>query len=527
MLRLTGRAVLVCLSLVGGLNVGVSSELESQAVRKTLSEKDAPFDRSKFPAPWVKPTEEQLERSTQKPRSAGVRDGISLTSQQEQEMASIREKYRKTIKPLLKQAESAEKDAPIRKQIADLIEEQKEAVLSVLTSEQRQRYEINKRRLSALNSFSNEVLASAEVPPLWSSDFSFTKSSGPNADGYSLPLWEIPKASYLATYACDNGIVEIIPCVVHDSSLLTQGGTARVAVRNNSYYDIYVSFDVESVSWGNDFIYSYYVYDPDPYSHILSPWYDKETGVEYWLASSGYSSSTAEFRFIVTDYYYIDKVTSTVFISGYKFKAQPVESIKGESAALCGVYCGDNYYSKSTVGYRSLDIDRNVTLTYNSGTVQPKPVILADLVLNDVFTFAFFIATLKVEGLEVPFTNGRTFHYVVQTSDSARRLGAQFNASTYTTGTYDYELTLTDVLTFLGAGATALIDGKIAVINGLHNPVAKGWDIAGLQRWTGDMIVNGDGSYIAFKPMMYNYSTFAPVNGEDFSIVRLYIWWLL
>jgi hypothetical protein len=110
------------------------------------------------------------------------------------------------------------------------------------------------------------------------------------------------------------------------------------------------------------------------------------------------------------------------------------------------------------------------------------------------------------------FLNGDTTIYYdslpTDTGASRRRLVAQFDASSMSSGLYPLSVTAHDQNLwlyeyYLGLPFAVTANGWAVVVNGNDSPIAKGWDIAGLQRvYAYDnnnfVVVNGDGSFTRF-----------------------------
>jgi hypothetical protein len=102
---------------------------------------------------WVAP--DSAEIAARRPAVRSLRDGITLTPQQEAAMKVARERYRPRLKALVarwKEALAAgKKTTAIQDSVNAVTALQRAAVLALLTPTQRARYEANERTMGVLD----------------------------------------------------------------------------------------------------------------------------------------------------------------------------------------------------------------------------------------------------------------------------------------------------------------------------------------------------------------------------------------
>jgi RHS repeat-associated protein len=131
--------------------------------------------------------------------------------------------------------------------------------------------------------------------------------------------------------------------------------------------------------------------------------------------------------------------------------------------------------------YRTLNVDRGVTLVYSSQSAVGRIAIPLDVTLNtnsptqlrarlDIYTGGAWVK----QGDSVYFsTSGWT-------DGQTRRLALLWNASSFATGSYPYRVVITS--TYPSGSYEALLTGRVGVINDSASPFGRGWRIAGVQR---------------------------------------------
>src|SRR6266567_996939 len=179
--------------------------------------------------------------------------------------------------------------------------------------------------------------------------------------------------------------------------------------------------------------------------------------------------------------------------------------------SLCAVNCFAALYRQSTTPYFSFDQPRAVTLVYNSDRVNPRPFVHVNVSPDLTYgqTPTEYRLQVKVNGAFVTFLNGeKTLRFTYPGSAQAR-LGAQFDASSYTTGVSPMDILVSAVYAG-GAVITNDVVTKLVVVNETNAPIAGGWTLAGIQRLylqsdSAALITEGDGgaAYFAHQPGAY------------------------
>jgi RHS repeat-associated protein len=163
--------------------------------------------------------------------------------------------------------------------------------------------------------------------------------------------------------------------------------------------------------------------------------------------------------------------------------------------------------------YYSLGAARTVHLSYNSLSANPKPI------LNVESTFGnrapppdSMSIRLEVGGIDQGFeffaeTNIERSN--IRTQFEPARPSVQFDAAPFTTGIYDYDLTVN--CHFPISRRSETINGSTVVQNDINSPFGSGWTLVGLQRIhisenDQALLTEGNGQAIIFNP----------INGTDF-----------
>lgn len=168
----------------------------------------------------------------------------------------------------------------------------------------------------------------------------------------------------------------------------------------------------------------------------------------------------------------------------------------------CVADCFDATLSYTTPAYFSLDTPRSVTLIYRSS--QAKAMGFVQIDATDTTSPApdrMSILLKKPDGSFVTFTNGST-EIFYQSATGVSRLAAQFDASSFTTGAYDYTVVSRS---WRGANSQeATYPIRVLVVNEVNSLIGPGWSLGGYQKLLvqGDAsvaITEGDGSIAFFK----------------------------
>jgi len=158
----------------------------------------------------------------------------------------------------------------------------------------------------------------------------------------------------------------------------------------------------------------------------------------------------------------------------------------------CAQACFAATYTQATVPYFSLDAPRSLRLSYNGDRVKPQPFVLVNVRPDPGYgsTPTQYQFSVKVNGAFVTFLNGEQTLHFAYADTSTRRIGGQFDASSYATGVYSMDL----VVAAQYSGGTLIstdIPTKLVVENDTNSTVAKGWLVTGA---SGRLYTQSDGS---------------------------------
>lgn len=170
----------------------------------------------------------------------------------------------------------------------------------------------------------------------------------------------------------------------------------------------------------------------------------------------------------------------------------------------CAVSCFAAVYAQSTVPYVSLDAPRNVTLVYNSDRHQPRPFVHVNVERDPGYgsTPSQYRLEVKVNGVSTTFLNGeQTLRFAYDSVP--RRIGGQFDATSYATGVYPMDIVVSAVYPDSSLIAT-VTSTKLVVVNENPSSIAAGWTLAGVQRVYqatdgSALLTTGDGSSVFFQ----------------------------
>lgn len=161
-----------------------------------------------------------------------------------------------------------------------------------------------------------------------------------------------------------------------------------------------------------------------------------------------------------------------------------------QDMARCAADCFAAAYAQSTVPYFSMDAPRNVTLVYHGDRVAPRHFVLIDMEHPTGATLPTeFRLEAKLNGTSITFLNSeQVLHF--QPVYGRLRIGGQFDASGYTTGVNTLQIIVTSL--YGSELRQTTINTKLTVVNEKQSVIARGWNVAGLQR----VYVQTDGSLL-------------------------------
>lgn len=172
----------------------------------------------------------------------------------------------------------------------------------------------------------------------------------------------------------------------------------------------------------------------------------------------------------------------------------------------CSENCFDGVMSYATVPYYSSDVARSIQLVYRSAQAHPMGAVQVDAVdTSTVNPVKMSIQLYTAPGYPVTFTNGSHeifYNWVSHPGDgNVNRLAAEFDASSLTTGAYNYTLV---VRSYRSDGSFRENDLpiRLLVANEASSPFGAGWTVVGVQRLysqsNGVVITDGTGSISYF-----------------------------
>jgi len=200
-----------------------------------------------------------------------------------------------------------------------------------------------------------------------------------------------------------------------------------------------------------------------------------------------------------------------------------------QNMALCAASCFTAAYSQSTVPYISMDAPHSITVAYHGDRMAVRPFVAVDASLQpNSPTLQQYWLQAKVNWgggwTNVTFLNGeQTLHFAPpSTVTQSVRLAGQFDASSHTTGAYPLQIIVTAQYP---TRTESFVDSSqhVLVVNERGSKVAKGWEVAGVQRLyvqTDSALLFTDGSGSAAYFAHCGSSCFMPPQG-DFSHVTV------
>ena len=131
--------------------------------------------------------------------------------------------------------------------------------------------------------------------------------------------------------------------------------------------------------------------------------------------------------------------------------------------------------------YRSISTDRTATLRYDSLSADPQPIIFNfPTIPVESAVPSQVSARLIVAGIEQNASLFTDTSGLSESVDETIRQALQFDAATWETGSYPYQLIFTNH--FLRSSISARVNGTVLVNNQRANPIGAGWTLEGLSR---------------------------------------------
>jgi RHS repeat-associated protein len=160
--------------------------------------------------------------------------------------------------------------------------------------------------------------------------------------------------------------------------------------------------------------------------------------------------------------------------------------------------------------YRSLGKSRGLRLIYNSSRADPQPIISAHVgVVARAAVPTTLSSRLTVAGVDQAFetfTDARGL-----SSGNEVRQAVQFDARSFQTGTYPYQLTISG--NYTQSSISSVLSGRVLVHNEQGSSVGAGWTLEGVGRLVeqnGDLLLTeGDGSIRLFMATSSGSGTFS------------------
>lgn len=171
----------------------------------------------------------------------------------------------------------------------------------------------------------------------------------------------------------------------------------------------------------------------------------------------------------------------------------------------CAVACFTTVSAHSTVPYRSLDADWNVTLVHHGDRVSPRPFVHVNATVpSGANAPQEYQLQVKVNGALQTFVNGdQTIRYTGTTQ--LVRLGGQLDRSTQPTRVDSLTIIVTAKWSPTKFEQT-IVTTRLTTVNENTSRIARGWTVAGVMRLhaqtDGSMLLTqGDGSAVYYhKP---------------------------
>ena len=197
-----------------------------------------------------------------------------------------------------------------------------------------------------------------------------------------------------------------------------------------------------------------------------------------------------------------------------------------QQLSLCANQCFTTVVSHSTASYRSLGVDRSVSLAYHGDRNAVRPYVLADVTLPSGATAPTEVRLrANVNGASRTFVNGDSILYFSTTgwlSGKTYRVAGQLDLSSLGTNMYSLILTATAIYSDHTETFTSPSSMKMMVVN-LRAPTilpTVGWTVQSIQQLFAQtdgtvLVVEGDGSGVYFSCTSYSVPCAGP--GGDYS----------
>ena len=167
--------------------------------------------------------------------------------------------------------------------------------------------------------------------------------------------------------------------------------------------------------------------------------------------------------------------------------------------------------------YRSLGRSRALRFVYNSMGADPQPIVTTDVTFLAATALPNTLsAKIRVAGVDQAASVFTTTSGLDPAGgDDTIHQAVQFDASAFATGSYLYDLMVTNIYT--ATRITAAQGGTVLVNNDIASPFGAGWTLDGLQRLhiqtsASVLLTEGNGSIKRFFPAPAGSGTFGPAT---------------
>lgn len=151
-----------------------------------------------------------------------------------------------------------------------------------------------------------------------------------------------------------------------------------------------------------------------------------------------------------------------------------------QDLSRCAVGCFAATYEQRSIPYFAMGAPQAVVLVYHGDRAKPRPFVHVDVhVPTGSAAPTDFWLQVKINGVQVTFVNGETTLKFQGTATTVR-LGGQFDGSSYSTGVYPLDLTVTSE--YPTGSVQTTISTKLAIVNEASSPIAGGWTLGGIER---------------------------------------------
>lgn len=179
----------------------------------------------------------------------------------------------------------------------------------------------------------------------------------------------------------------------------------------------------------------------------------------------------------------------------------------------CVANCFDGVTSYATVPYYSSDVARSIQLTYRSAQAHPMGIVQVNAVdTSTVNPVKMSIQLYTSAGIRVTFTNGSQeifYSWVSHPGDgNVNRLAAEFDASSLSTGAYNYTAAVRSYRSD-GSFRETEVPIRLLIANEASSAFGAGWSVVGFQRVYAQsdgsiVITDGTGSIAYFSRATYS-----------------------